>query len=121
MLMITTTTTTLMKINLIYMALFDSDGILTAQYIVIKYIQTCTHGQTWNNHIHTHISRSCCRHLHVLRTDILSLSTKLLQTFTWRQNRHFLIIIINLIYIAQFDTNGILTALYIVIRYIQTQ
>ena len=32
-----------------------------------------------------------------------------------------LIIIINLIYIAQFDTNGILTALYIVIAYIQMQ
>ena len=31
------------------------------------------------------------------------------------------IIIINLIYIAQFDTNGILTALYIVITYIQMQ
>ena len=30
-------------------------------------------------------------------------------------------IIINLIYIAQFDTNGILTALYIVIAYIQMQ
>ena len=30
-----------------------------------------------------------------------------------------IIIIINLIYIAQFDTNGILTALYIVITYIQ--
>ena len=30
-------------------------------------------------------------------------------------------IIINLIYIAQFDTNGILTALYIVITYIQMQ
>ena len=30
-------------------------------------------------------------------------------------------IIINLIYIAQFHTNGILTALYIVIKYIQTQ
>ena len=30
-----------------------------------------------------------------------------------------LLIIINLIYIAQFDTNGILTALYIVITYIQ--
>ena len=28
-------------------------------------------------------------------------------------------IIINLIYIAQFDTNGILTELYIVIQYIQ--
>ena len=27
----------------------------------------------------------------------------------------------NLIYIAQFDTNGILTALYIVITYIQMQ
>ena len=27
---------------------------------------------------------------------------------------------INLTYIAQFDTNGILTALYIVITYIQT-
>ena len=32
-----------------------------------------------------------------------------------------IIIIINLIYIAQFDTNGILTALYIVITYIQIQ
>ena len=31
------------------------------------------------------------------------------------------IIIINLIYIAQFDTNSILTALYIVITYIQMQ
>ena len=30
-----------------------------------------------------------------------------------------IIIIMNLIYIAQFDTNGILTALYIVITYIQ--
>ena len=30
-------------------------------------------------------------------------------------------IIINLIHIAQFDTNGILTALYIVIMYIQIQ
>ena len=32
-----------------------------------------------------------------------------------------IIIIINLIYIAQFDTKGILTALYIVITYIQMQ
>ena len=32
-----------------------------------------------------------------------------------------IIIIINLIYIAQFDTNGILTALYIVITYMQMQ
>ena len=32
-----------------------------------------------------------------------------------------IIIIINLIYIAQFDTNGILLALYIVITYIQMQ
>ena len=32
-----------------------------------------------------------------------------------------IIIIINLIYIGQFDTNGILTALYIVITYIQMQ
>ena len=32
-----------------------------------------------------------------------------------------IIIIINLIYIAQFNTNGILTALYIVITYIQMQ
>ena len=32
-----------------------------------------------------------------------------------------IIIIINLIYIAQFDTNGILTVLYIVITYIQMQ
>ena len=32
-----------------------------------------------------------------------------------------IIIIINLIYIAQLDTNGILTALYIVITYIQKQ
>ena len=30
-------------------------------------------------------------------------------------------IIINLIYIAQFDTNGILTALYIVTMYIKMQ
>ena len=32
-----------------------------------------------------------------------------------------IIIMINLIYIAQFDTDGILTALYIVITYIQMQ
>ena len=32
-----------------------------------------------------------------------------------------IIIIIHLIYIAQFDTNGILTALYKVIKYIQMQ
>ena len=32
-----------------------------------------------------------------------------------------IIIIINLIYIAQFDTNSILTPLYIVIAYIQMQ
>ena len=32
-----------------------------------------------------------------------------------------IIMINNLIYIAQFDTNGILTALYIVITYIQMQ
>ena len=32
-----------------------------------------------------------------------------------------IIIIINLIYITEFDTNGILTALYIVITYIQMQ
>ena len=32
-----------------------------------------------------------------------------------------MIMIIGLIYIAQFDTNGTLTALYIVIKYIQTQ
>ena len=31
------------------------------------------------------------------------------------------IIIINIIYITQFETNGILTALYIVITYIQMQ
>ena len=30
-------------------------------------------------------------------------------------------VIINLIYIVQFDTNDILTALYIVIKYIQMQ
>ena len=36
-------------------------------------------------------------------------------------HRSLIIIIINLIYIAQFDTNGILTALYIVITYIQMQ
>ena len=45
-------------------------------------------------------------------------------TTTWRRmkkrERQFSIII-NLIYIAQFDTNGILTALYIVISYIQMQ
>ena len=33
----------------------------------------------------------------------------------------FKMIIMRLIYIAQFDTNGILTALYTVIKYIQTQ
>ena len=32
-----------------------------------------------------------------------------------------IMIIINLIYIAQFDTNGILTALHLVIQYIQMQ
>ena len=32
-----------------------------------------------------------------------------------------IIIIINLIYTAQFDTNGILTVLYIVITHIQMQ
>ena len=32
-----------------------------------------------------------------------------------------IMIIMNLIYIAQFDTNGILTVLYIVITYIQMQ
>ena len=32
-----------------------------------------------------------------------------------------IIIITNLIYIAHFDTNGILRALFIVIKYIQTQ
>ena len=31
------------------------------------------------------------------------------------------LLIINLIYIAQFDTNGIFTALYIAIQYIQMQ
>ena len=39
-------------------------------------------------------------------------------------NKHSLttlIVIINLIYIVQFDTNGIPTALYIVITYIQMQ
>ena len=38
-----------------------------------------------------------------------------------RSQSSLIIIIINLIYIAQFDTNGILTALYIVITYIQMQ
>ena len=32
----------------------------------------------------------------------------------------YLIIIINLIYITQFDTNCILTVLYVVIKYLQT-
>ena len=36
-------------------------------------------------------------------------------------NNNIIIIIINLIYIDQFDTDGILTALYIVITYIQMQ
>ena len=36
-------------------------------------------------------------------------------------NNNIIIIIINIIYIDQFDTNGILTALYIVITYIQMQ
>ena len=35
--------------------------------------------------------------------------------------KQIIIIIINLIYIAQFDTNGIFTALYVVITYIQMQ
>ena len=43
---------------------------------------------------------------------------KFRMTFTLTK---YLIIIINLIYIAQFDTNGILTALYIVITCIQMQ
>ena len=34
---------------------------------------------------------------------------------------HLFLSLINLIYIAQFDTNGVLTALYIVITYIQMQ
>ena len=38
-----------------------------------------------------------------------------------KQKTIIIIIIINLIYIAQFDTNGILIALYIVITYIQMQ
>ena len=37
------------------------------------------------------------------------------------QEMEKIIIIINLICIAQLDTNGILTALYIVIKHIQTQ
>ena len=50
--------------------------------------------------------------------------------FPWKRSYHFVLTIIiiirrrrrrNLIYIAQFDTNGILTALYIVIKYIQMQ
>ena len=42
---------------------------------------------------------------------------------TWNVIIIIIIIIkpINLIYIAQFDTNGILTALYLVIKYIQMQ
>ena len=39
---------------------------------------------------------------------------------TFLQNVSYLIII-NLIYIAQFDTSGIVTALYIVTTYIQMQ
>ena len=39
----------------------------------------------------------------------------------WQSCEVIIIIIINLIYIAQFDTNGILTALYIVMTYIQMQ
>ena len=39
----------------------------------------------------------------------------------FRPTRLCRLLIINLIYIAQFDTNGILTALYIVITYIQMQ
>ena len=35
--------------------------------------------------------------------------------------KQFKVIIINLVYIAQFDTNSILTALFIVTKYIQTQ
>ena len=56
--------------------------------------------------------------------QIIMNKTKYLQTFQTRKWCHageWIIIIINLIYIAQFDTNGILTALYIVITYIQMQ
>ena len=42
----------------------------------------------------------------------------MITTDTRSKGRTLIIIIINLIYIAQFDTNGILTALYIVITYI---
>ena len=45
----------------------------------------------------------------------------MLLTIPYPALRRDIIMIINLIYIAQFDTNGILTALYIVITYIQMQ
>ena len=38
-----------------------------------------------------------------------------------KKNNKNNMVIIHLIYIAQFDANGILTALYMVIKYIQTQ
>ena len=43
------------------------------------------------------------------------------RTTTTTTTTTIIIIIINLIYIAQFDTNGILPALYIVIQFIQMQ
>ena len=39
----------------------------------------------------------------------------------WFSSLIIIIIILNLIYIVQFNTSGILTALYIVITYIQKQ
>ena len=41
-------------INLIYIAQFNTNGILTALYIVITYIQM-QYVHVWNNHINTHI------------------------------------------------------------------
>ena len=51
----------------------------------------------------------------------IEIFTPLQQIPCYCKSRLGTLIIINLIYIAQFDTNGILTALYIVITYIQMQ
>ena len=70
------------------------------------------------NILHSSVARSkvsVCRC--TKQTNHSSPSSPLL----WSKQRKIMIIIINLIYIAQFDTNSILTALNIVIMYIQMQ
>ena len=76
----------------------------------------CTYDLTRNNYINTHIHVYTYTHTpsHV-QIYIYRHTNKIAHTHIAN------LIIINLIYIAQFDTNGILTALYIVITYIQMQ